>query len=193
MAKIYYYATDEYWRKEQKYKFLDERETIYKIDWQEIAPDKNHNWLNEGISADFEGFISIGNKEAKQAKGLDDSTIFKTFSNGVKTNRDIWAYNFNKDDLAKNINNTIDFYNEQVFKWTRTENKLKIKKLLEEKVSLSKILDDFVANDDSKIAWSETLKSNVGRENEIEFDNQKDTCSQFIAHFKLYIPILIEH
>ena len=38
MAKIYYYATDEYWRKEQKYRFLDEHETISKIDWQEIEP-----------------------------------------------------------------------------------------------------------------------------------------------------------
>ena len=39
MAKIYYHAVPADWRKEQKYKFLDEHESVSKIDWTEITPD----------------------------------------------------------------------------------------------------------------------------------------------------------
>ena len=45
--------------------------------------------------------------------------IFTTYSNGVKTNRDAWAYNFNRNTLAENMSGMIDIYNEQVFKWER--------------------------------------------------------------------------
>lgn len=107
MAKIYYYATDEYWSKEEKYKFLDDRETVSKIDWREITPDKNHNWLNEGISTDFENFLPIGDKIGKADDNLE-TAIFNKYSNGVKTNRDNWAYNFDRDSLIKNIRKTIN-------------------------------------------------------------------------------------
>lgn len=39
MAKIYYHAVPADWRKEQKYKFLDEHGSVSKIDWTEITPD----------------------------------------------------------------------------------------------------------------------------------------------------------
>ncbi len=159
MAKIYYYATDEYWRKEQKYRFLDEHETISKIDWQEIEPDKNHNWLNEGMKSEFATFISIGNKEAKSDKNQDVETIFKTFSTGIKTNRDTWAYNFDKNELAKNIKTTIEFYNEQLYKWFKSDRKENI--------------DEFLSNDETKISWSATLKSNLQRGITFEFDELK--------------------
>lgn len=54
MAKIYYARLDEFWRKEQKYQFLEEKQHLCNIEWQEITPDAKHNWLTEGIHDEFE-------------------------------------------------------------------------------------------------------------------------------------------
>ena len=61
----------------------------------------------------------MGTMKAKSAKGKADDVIFKTYSGGVKTNRDAWACNFNRNALTENMERMIDFYNEQVFKWEK--------------------------------------------------------------------------
>jgi predicted helicase len=40
---------------------------------------------------EFETFMPLVSKEAKAAKITTDGIVFKTYSNGVKTNRDTWA------------------------------------------------------------------------------------------------------
>ncbi|HMJ07402.1 MAG TPA: type ISP restriction/modification enzyme [Pyrinomonadaceae bacterium] len=173
MAKIYYHATPVDWRKEQKYKFLDEHGSVSNIEWTEITPDAKGNWLTAGMEKEFDEFISIGNKEAKASSKTESETIFKIFSNGVKTNRDAWAYNFNKKKLANQIQSTIEFFEEHRQRWHRSENLTRVKKLREQKVDLEKIIDDFVANEDSKISWSGTLKSAIVREDAINFDAER--------------------
>lgn len=167
MAKIYYARLPEDWRKEQKYQFLEEKQHIYNIEWQEITPDAKHNWLTEGMQDEFETFVPLGTKEAKAAKSADVETIFKTYSNGVKTNRDVWVYNFDYTTLVENINRLIDFYNEQVFKWIHSDKQMKI--------------DDFVAYDTTKISWSRDLKLDLKRGNRIVFEEEK-------LHKSLYRP-----
>jgi predicted helicase len=117
------------------------------------------NWLTKGMKDEFDSFISIGNKEAKSNKNQDVEVIFKTFSNGVKTNRDTWAYNFDKNELAKNIKTTIEFYNEQLYKWSKTDRKGNI--------------DEFLTYDDSKISWSRDLKLDLIRNHSLDFDIDK--------------------
>ncbi len=147
-AKIYYARMDEFWRKEQKLSCLEKFESLQDVDWQEIQPDKNYVWLTEGFEDDFDGFISIGNKNTKALKGDVTDCIFKIFSNGVKTNRDDWVYNFNHEDLAVNIQKTINTYNEQLIQWNQ-------------KSSKSSNIDDFVTSDETKISWSSTLKKHL--------------------------------
>ncbi|NET75255.1 type ISP restriction/modification enzyme [Okeania sp. SIO1F9] len=156
-CQIYYANVDEFWRKEEKYAYLEKCQHLGEIDWQEIKPDKKNTWLTAGLQADFETFIPMGTKETKAAKGKVTDTIFKLFSNGVGSNRDVWAYNFNADELAANIQRTIATYNEQVRKWLdRQDKSLKV--------------DDFVTYDDTKISWSESLKKYLTRGIIIEYD-----------------------
>ena len=92
----------------------------------------------------------MGDKQAKEGEGCSppESVIFKTYSLGVKTNRDGWAYNFNRNALTKNMSRMIDNYNAEVDRWKRRENpKAKV--------------DDFVDNDETKIKWSEGLKKKL--------------------------------
>ena len=145
---IFYARVGEDWRKEAKYAYLDEKQHVAQVEWQIIAPDKKHTWLTEGLHSEFDEFLPLGSKEAKGAKTEADGVVFKTYSGGVKTNRDAWAYNFNQSELAENMQRTIDAYNEQVEKWAKKDNQ-QVK------------IDDFVLYDDSKISWDGTLKGDL--------------------------------
>jgi predicted helicase len=52
------------------------------------------------MSEEFASFLLVGSKQSER------ETIFAQFSNGVKTNRDSWAWNFSSSSLASNIRRT---------------------------------------------------------------------------------------
>ena len=111
---------DEFWRKEEKYRYLDAKEQYSNIEWKSVTPDKRHTWLTEGLHVEFVTFVPLGSKEAKAEKGKAADVIFKVYSRGVSTCRDAWAYNFRlRNALFENMARMIDTYNEQVFKWER--------------------------------------------------------------------------
>ena len=160
-AEIFYAHADEFWRKEEKYHYLNSKKHYQNVDWQRITPDSRYTWLTEGLHAEFDTFIPMGTKEAKAANGEVEDVIFKTYSNGVKTNRDTWVYNFNRSTLTENVQRTMEFYNTQVLKWLVTPEK----SILD--------IDDFVAYDDTKISWSSGLKQKLKGGQMAEFSEAK--------------------
>jgi predicted helicase len=159
-VKIYYAKTEEFWRKEQKYDFLDKQEYIGNIEWEQIKPDEKQNWLTKGMEEGFKTLLAMGTKEAKGSKGRETETIFTTYSLGANTNRDIWAYNYNSQTLEKNIRRFIETYNSEVDHWhNRTDKSVQ--------------LDDFVLNDKKKIKWSSRLKECLLRYQKAKFSTDK--------------------
>ena len=157
---IFYARVDESWRKENKYHYLDSKGQYQNIEWQPVKPDNNHTWLTEGLRSEFENFIPLGSKASKRQKDESMEVIFNHYSLGISTNRDAWAYNFNRNTLTVNMQRTIDYYNEHVFKWKRnTDDETNV--------------DDFVINDDTKISWSESLKLHLKRGNIAEYSERK--------------------
>ena len=61
-SQMYFARVDEFWRKEEKYRFLDEREQYGNIEWKPVVPDSRQTWLTEGLHAEFETFIPMGNR-----------------------------------------------------------------------------------------------------------------------------------
>jgi predicted helicase len=53
MAKIHYTRVDEFWRKEEKYVYLDEKQHVGNVEWQELQPDAKGNWLTRGMEDEF--------------------------------------------------------------------------------------------------------------------------------------------
>ena len=158
--RLFYYRTDELWNRKQKFEFLTEREHTGNIAWQPIQPDVRHTWLTEGLHAEFNTFIPMGTKKAKAVKGAAVDVIFKTYSNGIGTSRDVWAYNFNRNRLTENMSRTIETYNAEVARWhQRTDRDANV--------------DDFVVYDDTKIKWSESLKRNLQRGKTTGFSQEK--------------------
>ena len=67
--RIFYYRTDDLWNRKQKFDFLNEREHVGGIEWQNLQPDARHTWLTEGLHTEFDTFMPMGSKEAKAVKG----------------------------------------------------------------------------------------------------------------------------
>ena len=149
-TQVLYYHTDEVWKKKQKFDFLNARQHIDSIEWRPIQPDSRHTWLTQGLHAEFGTFIPMGTKQTKAEKGAAANVIFKTYSSGVKTGRDAWVYNFNRNALIRNIQGMTDTYNTEVDRWERRE---------DQRVNVN----DFVVYDDTKIKWDRELRQHLQR------------------------------
>ena len=157
-ARIFYNGETAEMPKESTFEFLDKCEHIGNVDWQTIQPDSRHTWLTEGLREEFETFLPMGSKAAKASKGEVSGVIFHQFSSGVKTNRDAWAINFNKDTLTKNVQEMMETYNTQVLKWEQ---------------QTARNVDDFVVYDNQKINWSSGLKQKLASRYIAEFKKEK--------------------
>ena len=165
-TEIFYACVDEFWRKEDKYRYLDSKEHYRNIEWKPITPDQRYTWLTEGLHAEFETFIPMGTKETKATKGEAVDVIFKIYSNGIVTARDAWVYNFNQNTLAENMNRLIGTYNAEVDRWKRRE-------------SRNANVDDFVVYNEAKIKWTDRLKQDLKRGETIDFSQEKVRTSLY--------------
>ena len=165
-AEIFYARLDEFWRKEDKYRYLDSKQHYRSIKWQPITPDRRYTWLTEGLHAEFETFIPMGTKEAKEAREEAVEVIFKVYSRGVATSRDAWAYNFNRNVLAENMGGMVETYNAEVDRWER-------------RINRDDNVDDFIASDETKIKWSESLKRNLQRGKTANFSEERVRTSLY--------------
>ena len=181
-TEIFYARVDEWWRKEEKYGYLDAKEQYRNIEWKAIRPDKRYTWLTEGLHAEFETFMPLGTKEAKAAKGEAVDVLFKVYSSGLQTARDAWAYNFNRNALTENIERMINFYNEQVFKWERRKD-------------IGANVDEFVVYDDQKIKWSSGLKQKLKGGQIAEFAEAKirQTLYRPFTKTNLFFDRILNH
>lgn len=154
---IFYNNEIELQSKGQTFDFLETHENVGNVRWQELHPDAKHTWLTEGLHADFNNLIPMGTKTVKDKKSTAEGMIFKTFSLGVSTNRDIWVCNFNQDTLRDNVQCITETYTAELDRWKRQE-------------PPKPQIDDFVLYNDTKIKWSSTLKKHLEKGRTAEFN-----------------------
>ena len=166
-AHIFYHRIDERWNKEQKFKFLKEREHIGNIAWQTIQPDVRYTWLTDGFRAEFDTFVPIGTKEAKAAKGEGGEAIFSLYSLGVATNRDVLAYSFDRELLQERVRTFIEIYNSTVDRKKRHDS--------------NDPVESFIDTTDPRIQWTHRVKESLKK---LELSNYE------ASHFRnsLYRP-----
>ena len=179
-AEVWIYSVDDYLKAREKQKFLTDSENYTNVPMKQAMIDAKHTWLTEGLHAEFDTFIPIGTKEAKGKKGTATDVIFKTYSAGVKTNRDAWAYNFNQNALTQNVQQMIEVYNTEVARWAQQTNK---------EVNV----DDFVVSDDTKIKWSSGLKNSLKTGKTTDFSSEKVRVSLYrpFAKMNLYFDRML--
>ncbi len=182
-AKLHYHRSEELWRKEEKYNYLEETEKASGVDWKLLQPDARHTWLTEGMAPEFEELPGLGSKEA-QREEAPEGVFFRKYSLGVNSNRDAWVYNFDRNRLSKEVLRTTETYNDHVVRWRARRKKERDRSLV----------DGFVDNDDTQISWSEALKDHMVRGRPVAFDNGKiRTClfRPYSARFLYYDAVLV--
>ena len=148
-AEVWIYSVDDYLKAREKQKFLTDSENYTNVPMKQAMIDAKHTWLMEGSHAEFDTFLPMGTKETKAIEGTATGVIFKTYSLGVSTNRDVWTRNFNQNILIENVQRTMEFYNTLVLKWLVTPEKPIVN------------IDNFAVYDDTKISWSSGLKQKL--------------------------------
>jgi predicted helicase len=103
--KVFYNAIGDYVKSREKKLYLNENK-ISEISFEYIIPKKN-NWINVADN-DFDELIPIMDKAVKSKR--DGQAIFKLFSNGIKSQRDDWVYDYSEQHLTDKINYFIDIY-----------------------------------------------------------------------------------
>ena len=166
-TKIFYARVDEFWRKEDKYRYLDSKEYYRNIEWKLITPDHRYTWLTEGLHAEFETFIPMGSKTTKAAKAENGKAIFSLYSLGVATSRDMLAYSFDLNLLQECVHTFIEIYNSTVDRRKRHDPNAPI--------------ESFIDTDDPRIKWSHRVKESLKK---LELSSYED------SHFRtaLYRP-----
>ena len=165
-AEVWIHSVDDYLKAREKQKLLTDFRDYTNVLMKQATIDAKHTWLTEGLHAEFDTFIPMGTKEAKAAKGAVTDVIFKTYSSGVKTNRDAWAYNFNRNTLMERVQQMINTYNAETDRWKRVGNK-------------TTNVDDFVVYDNTKISWSRDLKVKLKRGTIAEYVEYKVRTSLY--------------
>ena len=151
-CKIYYRDIGDYLTREEKLDQLREVESIKGFgDWQTITPNKHYDWIDQRSEA-FATFYPMGSKGAKAGKA--DDAIFKLYSNGYKTGKDAYIYNFSPDACAENAAKMMQDY-------------LKALSELEENPELT--LDAVMGRHNSNIKWDGALENNLRRKKKSEF------------------------
>jgi predicted helicase len=173
-AVIHYHDIGDYLDQKQKLSIIKKFRTVNspKMEWQTLEPNEHGDWISVRNDV-FGTFISLGDKDDKNNK----STFFvPLYSNGVKTNRDAWVYNFGLQSVRRNVQRSIDFYNDQLDLFQAAF-----------QINQELIVEDFINNDETKISWSRALRNDIARNRRYTYDDKNIIKAAYRPYFKQYL------
>ncbi|MGL2458754.1 type ISP restriction/modification enzyme [Helicobacter pylori] len=158
---IFYYEVEDYLKREAKLNSLAGFENLDSVPFKEITPNDKGDWINQREDA-FEKLIPL--KRDKKSKIFN--TIFDLNSNGVKTNRDPWVYNFSQKTLMQSVQNCIETYNADLKRFNE-----RFREAFKQRTAKDKgikpadrykhLSDREITTDKTKIAWTDDLKNKL--------------------------------
>ncbi|GAA3939595.1 type ISP restriction/modification enzyme [Microbacterium soli] len=113
-ARIHYADIGDYLSREEKLDRLRSDTSVMTTEFEPVTPNGAGDWINQR-DARYGTWQPIGDKATKGRAG---EAIFIDFSNGLKTNRDAWVFNFSQIALRANVRSHVDSLNaerERVF------------------------------------------------------------------------------
>jgi predicted helicase len=151
LGKVFYRDIGDYLTREQKLEVVRTARSYTGIDWTTITPNAEGDWVNQR-NAEFESFTLLASKDKSDQR---NARALRTYSAGVRTNRDAWVFNFSRSKLALNVERLIAFYNTQVTEadsggtgWLRD-------------------------NDPTQISWSDALAARLARREKLEYNSDR--------------------
>lgn len=114
-ARIHYAEVDDYLTAQEKLDVLSDETSITGTDqrgkFEAITPNSHGDWLNQRDDKYLE-YQSLGEKKTK-SKDYGQA-IFRQYSRGLATSRDVWCYNYSHQAVTVNMSRMINNYNKEV-------------------------------------------------------------------------------
>lgn len=142
-CQIFYHDIGDYLSREEKLRKITQAQSYRGLDWTHITPNEKHDWINQRDGL-FDTLLPLAPEKKFDAKA---KSVFSTYSNGLKTNRDAWVTGFSKEQVSENMQAMIAFYNQQIEK-------------------------EVVSEDKTKISWTRALKKDLSKATEHTFDTE---------------------
>jgi predicted helicase len=146
-GQIFFCDIGDYLTREQKLELVQSFGSISGISqvnaWDTINPNQHGDWFRQR-AGDFKEFLPLGNKKSGGLR------LFVSYSNGVKSNRDAWVFNYSRSSLAQNVRRMEAFFNSEVDRYSEladNENQFDI--------------DSFITVDRMMISWADDLKKRL--------------------------------
>ncbi|AXS73373.1 MULTISPECIES: DEAD/DEAH box helicase [Pseudomonas] len=158
-GQIFFHDIGDYLSRDEKLEKIADYASVTGIEqWQRIIPDEHGDWLKQRDNS-FGQFIATGDKKNSDIK------LFDSFSLGVVTARDAWAYNASRMKLEVNMSSMIHFYNAEVARFDAAHKGLDTKARQEQ-------VNNFISVDPAHISWSRALKQNLGKGRTYTFESE---------------------
>lgn len=154
---IFYKDIGDYLSRECKLNILKNQESIINVDWSDIKPDINYDWINQR-DMNYLNYLSL------------DGDIFKNRTTGITSQRDSWVYNFSKIETNKNSAQFIDNFNNELERLANNPNPL---------------ID--INLDESYLKWSRELKTFFSKNQQLTFDETNVVVSMYRPFTKKYL------
>lgn len=155
---LHYRNIGDYLSAEDKLDIVN-RSNLGNVEWQTIDPNDSGDWLNQR-SGDFGTWPVVGEKKGSATK------FFETFSRGLSTARDAWAYAQTEGRLLEKMRQMVSTYDEardEMQRWAARHHK--------DRITESDVNEFLTSRPTlaapSKISWNRSLKLQAGRNKQI--------------------------
>ena len=166
-ADIYYHDIGDYLTREEKLNIISKTGDMEDIAWTRLLPNDSGDWINQRDET-YSTFLPLGDRNSK---GKEAQAIFKTFSNGIKTNRDPWTYNYSKQKVVDNMKRMIINYNQIVDDYRNNP----------------KDFNQYVRIDKKKISWVQNLIEDLKNHKKAKFNQDELTISTYRPFQKMWL------
>lgn len=140
--------------------------TLSSISWETITPNDHGDWVG-GRSDLFAAFLAIGDK----GRGAEARRIFKTYSRGLETGRDAWAYNYSKTELGRNVERLISNYSTLL---NPCADFIARRGLQANEQAVGQFLTSAPsATDESYVKWSRSLRTHLAQGRGLRFNREE--------------------
>lgn len=102
--ELHYHDIGDYLSQKEKLVIISELGAISQLDWQEIIPDENNDWLNQR-DPNYQKYASLAG---------ESTSVFNNNSMGILTSRDAWVYGYSKEKVAQNTERLVQNFNKEL-------------------------------------------------------------------------------
>lgn len=158
---IYYHDIGDYLDRETKLAIVTSSIDDESFEWDKLVPDRHSDWLNQRDDSWYE-FAPMGIEKYKKPLG-----VFETWSCGLKTQRDPWAWNYSRETVTKDMKRLIDAMNTEI---ARCEG-----------------YEDRIEYDATKYSWTRRLLDYAKKGEQIEYDAKHVVQALYRPFCKEYV------